>query len=73
MPFITWSALYQQMKDDLATYLASGSWQTKRYRIGEQEHELNTPESFMKWFRFVEKRAQTQRRRTYAKNGRRFS
>lgn len=73
MPFATWSDLYRQMQDDIAEYLANGSWQTKRYRIGDQEHELNRPESFMKWFRFFEKRACRQLRRTYAKNARRFS
>jgi hypothetical protein len=69
MAFTTWTALRTSMLDDLA----SGSWKTKSYSIGDMTRTFRDFEDFKAMLDYVETRAAAESStyvgRTYAKNG----
>ena len=69
MGFTTWTALHQQMLDDLAT----GSWRTEAYRIKDREMRYRTFEDFKAALEYVKAQAAIETGtvigRTYAGQG----
>lgn len=69
MAFITWSALYAQLKDDLA----NNNWMTRSYTVDGVAKEMRSFSEFMALFHEVEHRARLEAQSTAAPIGRTYA